>query len=70
MDKLDLSIQQQTALNLLIDYMIFKSNTVIEHNDLFIGDVICNKNPDLEMFRYKNLNEGVFLKFNQINIFS
>ena len=40
--------------------MISKSITIIKHDDLFIGDVIINKEPDLAMFRYKNVNEHVF----------
>ena len=60
MNQLDFPKQQQTALDILRDYMISKSIIVIEHDDLFIGDVIFNKEPNLEMFRYKNVNEGVF----------
>ena len=60
MNLLDFPKQQQTALDILRDYMISKSIIVIEHDDLLIGDVIFNKEPDLEMFRYKNVNEGVF----------
>ena len=60
MDLLDFPKQQQTALNILRDYMISKSIVDIEHDDLFIGDVIFKKEPDFEMFRYKNVNEGVF----------
>ena len=60
MDQLDFPKQQQTALNILRDYMISKSITIIEHDDLCIGDVIINKEPDLAMFRYNNVNEGVF----------
>ena len=50
--------------------MISKSIIFIEHNDLFIGDVIFNKEPDLEMFQYKHVNKGVFWLFNLIDIFS
>ena len=60
MNQLDFPKQQQTALDILRDYIISKSIIVIEHDDLFSGDVIFNKEPDLEMFRYKNVNEGVF----------
>ena len=49
--------------------MISKSIIVIEHDNLFIGDVIFNKEPDLEMFWYKIVNEGVFWSFNLIDIF-
>ena len=59
-DKLDFPKHQQTALEILRDYMISKSIIVIEHDDLFIGNVIVNKEPDLVLFRYKNVNEGVF----------
>ena len=60
MDQLDFPKQQQTALDMLKKYMISKSIIVIEHDDHFIGDVSFNKEPDLELFRYKNVNEGVF----------
>ena len=56
-DQLDFHQQQQTDLNILRDYMISKSIAVIEHNDLFYGDLIFNDEPDLAMFRYKNENE-------------
>ena len=53
MDQLDFSKQQQTALNILRDFMILKSIIVIEHDDLFVGDAIFTDEPDLAMFRYK-----------------
>ena len=56
-DQLDFLQQQQTDLNILRDYMISKSIAVIEHNDLFYGDLIFNDKPDLAMFRYKNENK-------------
>ena len=59
-DQLDFPKQQQTALHILKDYMISKSITVIEHDDLLIGDVILNIEPDLAMLRYKNVNEDLF----------
>ena len=68
-DQLDFPKQQQTALDILRDYMISKSIIVIEHDDLFIGDVIFNKEPDLAMFRYKKVNKGVFWSLNLIDIF-
>ena len=37
--------------------MISKSIVFIEHDDLFIGDANFNHEPDLAMFRYKNVNE-------------
>ena len=37
--------------------MIAKSIAVMEHNNFFIGDAILNHEPDLAMFRYKNVNE-------------
>ena len=49
-DQLDFPQQQQTDLNILRDYMIFKSIAVIEHNDLFYGDLIFNEEPNLAMF--------------------
>ena len=68
MDQLDFPKQQQTALNILRDYMISKSITVIEHNDFFINDATINQEPDLSMFRYKNLNEAMLCLFNLIDI--
>ena len=56
-DQLDFPKPKQTDLNILRDYMISKSIAVIEHNDLFYGDLIFNDEPDLAMFRYKNENE-------------
>ena len=58
-DQLDFPQQQQTDLNILRNCMISKSIAVIEHNDLFYGDLIFNDEPDLAMFRYKNENEKV-----------
>ena len=56
-DQLDLPKQQQIALNILRDYMIFKSITVIEHDDLIICDAIFNQKPYLAMFWFKTVNE-------------
>ena len=53
MDQLDFPKQQQTALDMLRDFMILKSIIVIEHDDLFIGDATFNEEPDLAMFRYR-----------------
>ena len=53
MDKLDFPKQQQTALDMLRDFIIFKSITVIKHDDLVVGDGIFNDEPDLAMFRNK-----------------
>ena len=53
MDQLDFPKQQQTALDMLRDFMILKSITVIKHDDFFFGDVIFNDDPDLAIFRYK-----------------
>ena len=84
-NQLDFPQQQQTDLNIVRDYMISKSIAVIEHNDLFYGDLIFNDEPDLAMFRYKNekfvsheelqnikmlASEGVIYWFNLIDIFS
>ena len=52
-DQLDFPDQQNTALDMLKDFMILKSITVIEHDDLFFGEVIFNDEPDLALFRYK-----------------
>ena len=41
-DKLKFLTQQQTALNILTNYIIFKKITVNEHNNLFINDSIFN----------------------------
>ena len=49
MNQLDFVKQQQTALDMLRDYIIFKSITVIEH-DLFFGYAIFNDEPDLAIF--------------------
>ena len=57
MEKLDFPKQQQTALNILRDYLISKNIAVIKHDDFFIGDAIVNDKPDLAIFRYKNTND-------------
>ena len=57
MDQLDFPKQQQKALDMLRDFMILKSITVIEYDDLFVGDTIFNNEPDLAMFRYKKKNK-------------
>ena len=51
-DQLDFPDKQHTALDMLKDFMIFKSITVIEH-DLCFGEAVFNDEPDLAMFRYK-----------------
>ena len=56
-DQLDFPKEQQRDLNILRDYIISKSIAVIEHNDLFYGDLIFNDEPDVAMFRYKNENK-------------
>ena len=56
-DQLDFVNQQQTLLNNLKEYMISKSITVIEHDDLFIGNAIFLNKPDLAIFRYQTKNE-------------
>ena len=45
--------------------MISISIAVIEHNDLFYGDLIFNDEPDLATFRYKNKN-GKFLSHEEL----
>ena len=52
-DQLDFPDRQHTALDMLKDFMILKSITVIEHDDLFFGEAIFNDEPDLAMFWYK-----------------
>ena len=52
-DKLDFSKQQQTALDILRDFMFFINITVIEHDDNFFGNAIFADEPDLAMCRYK-----------------
>ena len=49
--------QQQTALNIFKDYLILKSITVIENNDIFFNDGIFNDIPKLAIFRCNNKNE-------------
>ena len=41
-DQLDFLYQQHTALDMLKDFMILKSITVIEHDDLLFGEAIVN----------------------------
>ena len=50
-DQLDFHQQQQTALNILREYMISKSITVIEHDDLFFGGTSSIDEPHLAIFR-------------------
>ena len=57
LEQLDFPKQQQTALNILRDYIISKNIAVIEHDDFFIGDAILNDEPYLAMFRYENKND-------------
>ena len=52
-DKLDFPDKQRTAIDMLKDFMIIKSITVIEYDDFFFGVAIVNDEPDLAMFRYK-----------------
>ena len=58
-DQLDFPDKQHTALDMLNDFRILKSITVIEHDDLFFGDAIFNDEPDLAMFRYKKENKKI-----------
>ena len=58
-DQLDFPHQQHTALDMLQDFMIFKSITVIEHNDLFVDEAILNDESDLAMFRYKKVDKKI-----------
>ena len=57
MNELNFPKQQQTALDMLKDFMICTSITVTVHNDFFFGDGICNDGFDLAMFRYKKENK-------------
>ena len=59
MDQLDFPDQQHTALDMLKDFMILKSITVIEHDDLYFGQAIFNNEPDLAMFRYKKEDKQI-----------
>ena len=56
-DKLDLSQQQKTPLNILKRYMIAKNIAVIKHADLFNGDLIFNDEQNLAMYWYNNENK-------------
>ena len=58
MDKLDFSIQQQTALDVLKDFMILKSINVIEHDDLVFSATSNNK-PHLKGFRFKQNDQDL-----------
>ena len=51
--EIDFSKQQQTALDMLRDFMILKSIIVTEHDDFFFGDAIFNDLLDHAMFRFK-----------------
>ena len=59
MDQLDFPKQQQTALDVLRDFMFLKGITVIEHDDLFFGNAIFAEEPDLAMFRYKKKDKNI-----------
>ena len=59
MDQLDFPKQQQTALDILRDFMFFKGITVIEHDDLFYGDAIFTDEPDRALFRYKKEDKKI-----------
>ena len=50
-DQFDFPDKQHKALDMLRDFMILKSITVIEHDDIFVGCSIFNDDPDLAMFR-------------------
>ena len=53
MDQLDFPKQQRTALDIVKDFIFLMGITVIEHDDLFVGDAIFANDPDLAMFRDK-----------------
>ena len=44
---------------MLNDFLILKSITVIEHDDLFFGEAILNDEPNLAMFRYKKEDKKI-----------
>ena len=56
MDKLEVLKQQKTALNILRDFMIFKSITVIEHK-VFFCSASSNHKPHFKLFRFKQIDE-------------
>ena len=58
-DQLDFPDKQHTALDMLKDFMILKSITVIEHDDLDFGEAIFNNEPDLAMFRFKKEDKKI-----------
>ena len=58
-DQLDFPDQHHTALNMLKDFMILRSITVIEHDDLIFGEAILNDKPDLAMFRHKKEDKKI-----------
>ena len=59
MDQLDFLKQQQTALDVLKDFMFLKGITVIEHDDLFFSNAIFTEEPYLAMFRYKKEDKNI-----------
>ena len=58
-DQHDCFDQQHTALDMLKDFMILKSITVIEHDDLCFGEAIFNDEPDLAMYWYKKEDKKI-----------
>ena len=52
-DQLDFNDKQHTTLDMLKDFIILKSITVIEHDNLCFGEAIFNNEPDRAMFRKK-----------------
>ena len=59
MDQLDFPKQQQTAIDILRDFMFLKGITVIKHDDLFVVDAIFADEPDLALFRYKKEDKKI-----------
>ena len=59
MDQLDFPKHQQTALNILRDFMFLKGINVIEHDSLFCRNAIFADEPDLALFRYKKEDKKI-----------
>lgn len=53
-DELDFPQQQQITLNILKEYIISKSITIIEQEDLFFDGATSHDKLELAMFRYKD----------------
>ena len=58
-DQLNFPKQQQTALDILRDFMFLTGITVIEHDDLFIADAFFADKHDLALFLYKKEDKKI-----------